>query len=84
MMLSPDRLRALLEPQGFRLRDADYVTKTISFVRPCSIPRLFDHLNVHGQGKVGEAVYATTAVSGSTNHSFDACVSEVDHSLLYA
>lgn len=82
MMLSPDRLSALLEPQGFSLRDADSVTKTIAFVRPSIIPRLYEHLNVCGQGKVGEAVYATTAISGSTNHSYDDCVSEKDIALL--
>jgi hypothetical protein len=83
MMLSPDRLAARLEPQGFRLRDTQAVTNLIAFVRPSIIPRLYEHLNVHGQGKVGEAVYATTAVSGSTNHSCDECVSEEDLTLLY-
>jgi hypothetical protein len=83
MMLSPDRQRLLLEPQGFKLRDVDSVTKTIAFVRQSTIPRLHEHLNVHGQGKVGEAVYATTAVSGSTGHSCDECVSEDDLTLLY-
>jgi hypothetical protein len=70
MMLSPDRLAVRLQPQGFWLRDADAVTKTIAFVRPSAIPRLYEHLNIHGQGKVGEAVYATTAISGSTNEIF--------------
>jgi hypothetical protein len=84
MMLNTDRLKLLLEPQGFLMRWADTVTKEILFIRPSSLPRLFEHLNVQGQGKVGEAVYATTAVSGSTNHSHDPCVSEVDHALLYS
>jgi hypothetical protein len=83
MMLSPDRLRALLKPQGFWLRDVDFVTKTIAFVRPSTIPRLYEHLNVHGQGKEGEAAYATTAISASTSHSCDECVSEVDLTLLF-
>jgi hypothetical protein len=83
MMLSPDRLSALLKPQGFGLRDVDSVTKTIAFVRQSTIPRLYEHLTVHGQGKQGEAVYATTAVSGSTSHSCDECVSDEDHTLLY-
>jgi len=83
MMLSSDRLSVLLKPQGFWLRDADSVTKTIAFVRPAHIPRLYEHLNVHGQGKVGEAVCATTAISGSTSHSCDECISEEDMTLLY-
>src|SRR6478735_466797 len=83
MMLSPDRLNALLQPQGFSLREVDIVTKTITFVRPSRLPRLHEHLNVQGQGKVGEAVYATTAISGSSGHSLDTCVSEVDKALLF-
>jgi hypothetical protein len=83
MILSPDRLSALLEPQGFWLRDVDSITKTIAFIRQSTIPPLYEHLNVHGQGKLGEAVYATTAISGSTSHSSDECVSENDPTLLY-
>lgn len=83
MMLSTGRLSALLKPQGFWLRDSDSVTKTILFVRRSSIPRLYEHLIIQGQGKKGEAVYATTAVSGSTSHSSDDCISEEDLTLLY-
>jgi hypothetical protein len=83
MMLSPNRLSALLKPQGFWLREVNSVTKTIAFVRPSTIPRLYEHLNVHGQGKIGEAAYAMTAISGSTGHSRDGCVSEDDLALLY-
>jgi hypothetical protein len=83
MMLNPDRLSVLLKPQGFWLRHADSVTKTIAFVRQSVIPRLYEHLNVHGQGKEGEAVYATTAISGATSHSCDNCVSEEELTLLY-
>jgi len=83
MMLRPGRLSAILNRQGFWLRNADFVTKSIAFVRQSTIPRLYEHLNVCGQGKEGEAVYATTAISGSTGHSQDRCVSEEDHTLLY-
>ena len=83
MMLRPGRLSAILDRQGFWLRNADFVTKSITFVRQSTIPRLYEHLNVCGQGKEGEAVYATTAISGSTGHSQDRCVSEEDHTLLY-
>jgi hypothetical protein len=83
MLLSPDRLNVLLKPQGFWMRYVDSITKTIAFVRQSRIPRLYEHLNVHGQGKLGEAVYATTAISGSTSHSCDECVSEDDLTLLY-
>jgi hypothetical protein len=83
MMLSPDRLSALLKPQGFWLREADSLTKEIAFVRAAEISRLYEHLNIQGQGKLGEVVYATTSVSGSTNHSCDDCVSERDLSLMY-
>jgi hypothetical protein len=83
MMLSPERLSTLLEPQGFVLRMTDSRTKTIAFIRPSSFSRLFEHLNVQGQGKTGEAVYATTAISGSTGHSHDTCISEEDKGLLY-
>lgn len=84
MMLSIDRLISRLEPQGFWLRDTDKSAKAIAFVRPSTIPRLYEHLNIFGQGKAGEAVYATTAVSGATNHTNDGCVAEVDLTLLYA
>ena len=84
MMLSPDRLAARRKPQGFWLRKTNAMTTTIAFFRPSSITRLYEHLNVHGQGKMGEVVYATTAVSGSTSHSSDECVSEEDVTLLYA
>ena len=83
MMLRPGRLSAILNPQGFWLRDADFDTKDIAFVRQSTIPRLYEHLNVCGAGKEGEAVYAKTAISGSTGHSHDRCVSEQDLTLLY-
>jgi hypothetical protein len=83
MMLSPDRLSALLKPEGFRLRGVECVTKTIAFARESAIQGLYEHLNVHGQGKMGEAVYVTTAISGSTSHSGDECVSEEDLTLLH-
>jgi hypothetical protein len=83
MMISPDRLLALLKPEGFWLRHVNSISKTITFIRPSAIPRLYEHLNVHGQGKVGEAVYAATAISGSTSASHDECVSEEDLTLLY-
>jgi hypothetical protein len=84
MMLSSDRLSTLLKSDGFWLRDVDSVTKTIGFVRQSTVIRqLYEHLVVHGQGKKGEAVYATTAVSGSTGQSSDECVAEADHALLY-
>lgn len=83
MMLSPRRLSALLQPQDFWLRGVDSVTKTITFVRRSNIPRLYEHLNIEGQGKTGEVVYATTAVSGSTSHSHDESVSAEDLTLLY-
>jgi hypothetical protein len=44
----------------------------------------YEHLNITGQGQGGEAVYATTAVSGSLGHSQDDCVSAIDLTLLYA
>jgi hypothetical protein len=84
MMLSPERLTALLGPLGFLLRFADTRTKSIAFYRPASISRLYEHLNVVGQGKMGEAVYATTAISASTGRSCDTCVSEEDKALLFS
>src|SRR6186713_3173915 len=84
MMLSPERLTALLGPQGFLLRFADARTKSIAFYRPSSISRLYEHLNVQGQGKMGEAVYATTAISASTGRSYDTCVSEEVKTLLFS
>jgi hypothetical protein len=82
MMVSPVRLSELLKPQGFRLSAADARTKDISFVRESSIPRLFEHIVIAGQGKLGEVVYAKTAVSGSTGHSHDECVSAIDRALV--
>lgn len=82
-MLSPDRLKRLLTPQGFWLRSSGSVTKEIDFVRPSKIPRIYEHLNVKGQGKIGEAVYARTAVSGSKNPHHDPCVAEIDHNLTF-
>jgi hypothetical protein len=83
LMLSADRLAARLAPYSFWLRDNGIATHTISFVRPSTIPRLFEHVNVYSQGKKGEAVYATTVVSGSTNCLSDECISERDLTLLY-
>lgn len=57
------------------------VTKTISFVRPSAIPLLYEHLNVYGQGRAGEAVYAKTTISGSMSQSNDRCISEEDDAL---
>src|SRR5262245_44515075 len=82
MMIRPDRLALLFKPHGFWLRDADSETKTLAFVRQATIARLYEHLNVRGQGKHGEAVYAKTAISASTSHSSDKCVSEADLTLL--
>jgi len=90
-MLRLDRLSGILNPQGFWLQHADFDTKDFTFVRQSTIPRLYEHLNVRG-GLVGrrlgqikdEAVRATTAISGSTGHSHDRCVSEEDNALLYA
>jgi len=84
MMLSADRLSDLLKPHGFWCWESDCVTKTIGFVRSSTVPRLYEHLIVEGQGKAGEAVYAKTAISGSTTQARDECVAEVDLTLLYA
>jgi hypothetical protein len=84
MMLSTDRLKKLLETQGFSLCRADLVTKDIYFVRPSRIHRLYEHLHICGQGKKGDAVYATTAISGSSAYSYDSCITEIDRSLLFA
>jgi hypothetical protein len=84
MMLSADRLRALLEPQGFWMHDVDSVTKTIAFVRQSGISPLYEHLSVYGQGKKGEAVYAKNSISGSSSQSQDECVAEEDLGLIYA
>jgi hypothetical protein len=43
---------------------------------------LFEHLTVHGQGRAGEAVYAETAISGSSAVTRDECVAEEDLALL--
>ena len=83
-MLNADRLSNLLKPQGFTLRYAGSFVKTIIFVRNSNIPRLFEHLNVYGQGKAGEAVNASTGISASSSQSGDACVGEEDLALMYA
>ena len=82
-MLRADRLSALLAPQGFWLQYANTVTKDIRFVRRSTIPRLYEQLHVSGQGKSGEAVYATTCISAGMV-SYDECMADRDHSLMFA
>lgn len=65
------------------MQEADSLTKNSAFVRQSNVSRLYEILNVHGQGKAGEAVYATTAISGSTSHFSDDCVSEEELELIY-
>jgi hypothetical protein len=43
MMVSANRLKALLEPLGFSMRWASLSTKEIDFVRPSIIGRLYEH-----------------------------------------
>lgn len=81
MMLSPARLGVLLKPQGFWLRHYDPYVKHIDFVRSAPIPRLYEHLCIRCGGESGEAVYATTSISGSTNSRARGCSSEPDRAL---
>lgn len=81
MMLSPNRLGVLLKPQGFWLRHYDPFVKHIDFVRSAPIPRLYEHLCIRCGGKSGEAVYATTSISGSTSPGARGCSSEADRAL---
>ena len=60
------------------------MTKEIAFSRPSSIPRLYEQLHICGQGKYGEAVYATTAISASPTWINDDCIAIVDRHLMFA
>jgi hypothetical protein len=86
MMLDPQRLDQLLRPYRFRVLLVDIVTKEIWFVRPSPLRRLYEHLQVVGQGKQGEAVYAVSGIAGVQFFGaiFDSAVGEEDLSLLYA
>jgi len=84
MMLSPKRLSKLLEPLGFVLRESDSCTKEIALVRLSSIPRLFEHLRIHGSGRRGEAVSAETAISGARGVAIDPCIAARDLRLMLA
>ena len=48
------------------------------------MPRLYEQLHVCGQGKYGEAVYATTAISASPTWINDDCIAIVDRDLMFA
>jgi len=84
MLLSPKRIGRGLAPQRFSLCRSCTTTKEIGFSRPSSMPRLYEQLHVCGQGKHGEAVYATTAISASPNWINDDCVTIVDQNLMFA
>lgn len=84
MLLSSKRLGSALKAQRFELYRSCTVTKEIGFSRPSSIPRLYEQLRVYGQGKRGDAVYATTAVSVSPSWIHDDCISIEDLGLMFA
>ena len=84
MLVSPKRLCRELVALRFNVRRSCTTTKEIDFSRPSTMPRIFEQLRVCCQGKLGEAVYAKTSVSASTNWVYDDCISIVDHSLMFA
>lgn len=82
MMVKPERLSALLEPPGFHLIEVDKWDQKIAFCRSAIVPDLFEHLIIHGQGKRGDAVYATSAISALPHCYDDPCIVIEDQSLL--
>lgn len=84
MLLSAKRLSFLLKNVGFELLSSNTKTKDIHFVRHSPVKNIFEHLHIVGQGKSGEAAYATTAIAGVRYFLPAACVAENDLQLLYA
>src|SRR5688572_27029362 len=63
MQVKSDRVLTLLESEGFWLSLENLSTFDVAFTRESRIPTLFESVHIKGQGKRGEAVYASAAIS---------------------
>ncbi|HVW02888.1 MAG TPA: hypothetical protein VHB77_21190 [Planctomycetaceae bacterium] len=72
--LNADRLTRQLSSQGFSLNLPEVMKGGISYVRPSSVERLYEHVLI----RTGTAVYAETVLSAATFTSCHAAVSERD------
>jgi hypothetical protein len=72
-----DKLAQRLAPFGFTLNLPETMQHGISFVRPSSIDRLYEHIRIHA----GSPTYAEAVISAASFTSCHNCVSQRDHRL---
>jgi hypothetical protein len=70
----PDKLSQRLAPFGFALNLPETHKGGISFVRPSTVERLYEHVLI----RAGRVAYVEAVISGATFTSCHACVSETD------
>src|SRR5262245_62229629 len=73
----PDKLLQRLAPLGFALNLPETHKGGISFVRPSSVERLYEHVLI----RTGRPTYVEAVISGASFTSCHACVSERDDRL---
>jgi hypothetical protein len=71
---NPNKLLQQLAPLGFALNLPETHKGGISFVRPSTVERLYEHVLIH----TGRVAYAEAVISGATFTSCHPCVSEKD------
>jgi hypothetical protein len=73
----PDKLSQRLAPFGFTLNLPEVMKGGISFVRPSSVERLYEHILI----RTGRPTYAEAVISAASFTSCHNCVSERDNRL---
>jgi hypothetical protein len=77
MRFNPEKLAKLLQPHGFLLNLPEAMKHGISFIRPSSAERLYDHILINASNPV----YAETVISAASSTSCRECVSQRDNRL---
>jgi hypothetical protein len=77
MRFNPEKLGKLLQPYGFLLNLPEAMKHGISFIRPSSADRLYDHILIDASNPV----CAETVISAASFTSCRECVSERDNRL---
>src|SRR5262245_58408579 len=71
MMVKSRRILAALSKEGFQLHGENIISNfDMYFWRPSYAPSLYEFLQVAGQGKSGEAIYAHAEISILRNTTF--------------
>jgi hypothetical protein len=74
-LLSADKIGKRLAPHGFQLNLPEAKKNGISFIRPSSVSRLYEHILISAENPV----YAEVVISASWRTTCHACVSELDN-----